>query len=57
MDALEKLKGIIKEDIYNEIIEELEEKEELEEGLSKLKTVLDGVFDRVGEIKKTTKII
>ena len=34
-----------------------EEKEELEEGLSKLKTVLDGVFDRVGEIKKTTKII
>ena len=33
------------------------EKEELEEGLSKLKTVLDGVFDRVGEIKKTTKII
>ena len=34
-----------------------EEKGELEEGLSKLKTVLDGVYDRVGEIKKTTKII
>ena len=41
----------------NMIAKKDEEKEELEEGLSKLKTVLDEVFDRVGEIKKTTKII
>ena len=34
-----------------------EEAKEIEDGLLKLKTVLDGVFDRVGDIKKTTKII
>jgi len=34
-----------------------EEAKEIEDGLLKLRKELDGVFDRVGDIKKTTKII
>ena len=51
MDALEKLKGIIKEEIYNEIIEELEEKEELESEKEELESEKEDLEYRVSYLE------
>ena len=51
MDAIEKLKGIINDDIYNEIIEELEEKEEQEDRVSILESEKEELECRVSYLE------